>query len=198
MNPVRSNDATSVVFELLEPRLLLSTSVTPGLEAPGFGVPAYVDVVLPDHKLDTDTVSACLREAHADLEAGEDGVIDLVGSLQVAGVRVNDAGELQVYVHVNAVGNLGTQYRFLFGVYSGDTLPISRGLSWVGQRGWARGVERVATTRARRTLPTTHLPRQWTVNGKSVMCPPNYPPMDRQWKIGNVSPELPCASYFGA
>ncbi|MCX5653636.1 MAG: S8 family serine peptidase [Planctomycetota bacterium] len=103
MNPVRSNDATAVVFELLEPRLLLSTSVTPVLEAPGFGVPAYVDVVLPDHKLDTDIVSACLREAHADLEAEGDGVIDLVGSLQLAGVRVNEAGELQVYVHVNAV-----------------------------------------------------------------------------------------------
>jgi hypothetical protein len=166
MNPVRSNDATSVVFELLEPRLLLSTSVTPGLEAPGFGVPAYVDVVLPDHKLDTDTVSACLREAHADLEAGEDGVIDLVGSLQVAGVRVNDAGELQVYVHVNAVGNLGTQYRFLFGVYSGDTLPISRGLSWVGQ----------SCHNTCQAHPADNSPS---------------PPMDRQWKIGNVSPELP-------
>jgi hypothetical protein len=156
MNPVRSNDATSVVFELLEPRLLLSTSVTPGLEAPGFGVPAYVDVVLPDHKLDTDTVSACLREAHADLEAGEDGVIDLVGSLQVAGVRVNDAGELQVYVHVNAVGNLGTQYRFLF--------------ARLGTR------RRESCHNTCQAHPADNSPS---------------PPMDRQWKIGNVSPELP-------
>jgi len=89
-------------LEALEPRLLLSTS---GLGEPeAFDspeIPAYINVDLPERPED-DSVSPCLRQAHADIEAGGAGVIR-IGSLEIGLPRGNEAGELQVYVHVDAV-----------------------------------------------------------------------------------------------
>ncbi|HUU91784.1 MAG TPA: S8 family serine peptidase [Phycisphaerae bacterium] len=98
----REHTVSNPCLEGLEPRLLLSTSGLAGPEAfESAGIPAYIDVDLPERPED-DGISPCLRQAHADIEAGGDGVIR-VGSFEIALPRANDAGELRVYVHVEAV-----------------------------------------------------------------------------------------------
>ena len=135
-------------LEGLEPRLLLSTSGLAGPEAfESGGIPAYIDIELPEKPAD-DVVSSRLRQAHAALEAGGD-----VGSLGFD-VRANEAGELQVYVHVDAV--------------NGD---IIRALEAAGLR--------VETSNARMRvvqgwLPHTDLDLAAAVEGVRRITPPAY------------------------
>ncbi len=108
---------------------------------------ASIDIELPDKPAD-DVVSPRLRHAHAVLESGGD-----VGSLGIV-LRANDAGELQVYVHVEAVD-----------------ASIIRALEGAGLR--------VETSNARMSvvqgwLPHTHLDLAAAVEGVRRIAPPEY------------------------